>query len=426
MQSNAQTPAGWSRARLGDVAEVVGGSTPSRAKAEYWGGNIPWVAPSELTDLNSRYLDCSRESVSEQGRKAAGLRVLPPGSVLLTSRATIGATAINSVPVTTNQGFQSLIPSSETDGLWLYYGVSALRRELERRSAGSTFREISRDGVRTLPILVPPLHEQRGIAAILDSIDEAIERTEEVIAATERLRDALLHDLLTCGLPGRHTEFKQVRGLGTIPASWDVARLGEVAEVNPRRPKLDVDPHAMVTFVPMVAVGEDCSGIIAPERREYREISSGYTYFENDDVLFAKITPCLQNGKHVLASEIANGFGFGTTEFHVLRTGPDLDPRLLYRLVTRRSVLEKCQKSFSGTAGQQRIQPEVLRSLLLPLPPLDEQRAIADILDSIDQALELNGKHRDKLETSKASAGDVLLTGRARPFLRPDLLSPEA
>ena len=79
-------------------------------------------------------------------------------------------------------------------------------------------------------LLLPPLDEQRAIAAVLDSIDEAIERTEEVIAATERLRDALLHDLLTRGLPGRHTEWKEVRGLGTIPASWDVVRLGDVCE----------------------------------------------------------------------------------------------------------------------------------------------------------------------------------------------------
>ena len=124
MQSNSQTPAGWNRARLGDLAEVVGGGTPSRARTEYWGGNVPWVVPSELTDLHGRYLECARESISEHGLKAAGLRILPPGSVLLTSRATIGAIAINKVAVTTNQGFQSLIPNSETDGLWLYYHVS--------------------------------------------------------------------------------------------------------------------------------------------------------------------------------------------------------------------------------------------------------------------------------------------------------------
>ena len=84
-------------------------------------------------------------------------------------------------------------------------------------------------------MLLPPLAEQRAIAAVLDSIDEAIERTEEVIAATERLRDALLHELLTRGVPGQHSEWKEAPGIGTIPACWDVVRLGDVAEVQTGR-----------------------------------------------------------------------------------------------------------------------------------------------------------------------------------------------
>ena len=114
-----------------------------------------------------------------------------------------------------------------------------------------------------LPILLPPLPEQRAIAEVLDSIDEAIEDTEAVISATERLRDALLHRLLTRGVPGWHSEWKEVRGLGTIPASWDVVRLEEVAEVNPRRPKLDVTDETPVTFLPMAAVGDNFMGILA-------------------------------------------------------------------------------------------------------------------------------------------------------------------
>ena len=227
-RSGVPVPDGWRAARLGDVAEVVGGSTPSRTQEEYWGGEVPWVVPSELTALSGRFLGASRESITVEGLKVAGLRILPAGSVLLTSRATIGATAVNTVPVTTNQGFQSLVGRSETDGLWLYYCVSAMTHELQKRGAGSTFREVSRDGVRTLPILLPPIPEQRAIAAVLDSIDEAIERTEEVIAATERLRDALLHELLTRGLPGHHTAWRDVPGLGAIPACWKAVRLGDV------------------------------------------------------------------------------------------------------------------------------------------------------------------------------------------------------
>ena len=173
-----------------------------------------------------------------------------------------------------------------------------------------------------------------------------------------------------------------------LPDGWRQVRVEDVANVNPKRPTLHVEDDALVTFVPMAAVGERCSGILAQEERAYHEVSRGYTYFEDADVLFAKITPCVQNGKHALASDLLNGIGFGTTEFHVVRAGPDIEPRHLFRVLTQPQNIEKCVRSFSGTAGQQRVQPDVLKSLRLFLPPLHEQRAIAAILDSIDEAIE--------------------------------------
>jgi len=189
-------PASWTVTRLGDMAEVVGGSTPSRTRTEYWGGDIPWVVPSELSQLASRYLSTSRESVTIEGLRVASLRVLPVGSVLLTTRATIGLVAINQVPVTTNQGFQCLIPNKDIYGLWLFYSISQKKQQLERRGAGSTFREVSRDGVRTLPIALPPIEEQRAIAEVLDSVDHSIERAREecdaLRLAMKSVSDALL------------------------------------------------------------------------------------------------------------------------------------------------------------------------------------------------------------------------------------------
>ena len=225
-------PDGWRRVQLGDVAEVVGGSTPSRTEGRYWEGDVPWVVPSELTALKGRYLSATKEFITDEGMRSASLRLIPAGSILLTSRATVGVTAINGVPIVTNQGFQNLIVKNGADPLWLYYCVSQQRPELERKASGSTFLEVSRDSVRSLPILLPPLREQRAIAAVLDSIDDAIEGAEAVITATEGLREALLHDLLTNGLPGHHTEFRDVPGLGTIPADWEVVRLGDVYEVQ--------------------------------------------------------------------------------------------------------------------------------------------------------------------------------------------------
>ena len=320
----AAVPDGWQVVRLGDVAEVVGGTTPSRANEHYWGGEIPWVVPSELTALRGRYLDASREFITRQGLETSSLRVLPAGSVLLTSRATIGATAINTLPVTTNQGFQNLVGVSGVDRLWLYYCVSAMRHELEKRSAGSTFREVSRDAVRSLPILLPPLAEQRAIAAVLDSIDEAIERTEEVIAATERLRDALLHELLTRGLPGRHSEWADVPGLGTVPACWDVVRLGDVCDVTsgfamgPRRaPRDHPRPYLTVANVhtDQVTVDEVRYMELTDAEHASRSLRAG------DVVMVEGHAQVSQLGRAAIVPPSAEGFTFQNHLFRVRLLG---------------------------------------------------------------------------------------------------------
>ena len=139
----------------------------------------------------------------------------------------------------------------------------------------------------------------------------------------------------------------------TLPDGWRMVRLGDVVEVNPRRPSLDFPPEGAVTFLPMSSIAEDLGGINEKELREFREVVKGYTYFEENDVLFAKITPCFQNGKHALAKGLEGQFGFGTTEFHVVRAGPVVDHRFLFKALTQPTNIEKCVRSFSGTAGQQ-------------------------------------------------------------------------
>lgn len=190
-------PASWEVVRLEEIAEVIDGATPSRENSDYWGGDVAWIVPSELTELSGRFLDASRESITTEGSHAAGLRLIPPGSVLLTTRATIGATAINRVPVTTNQGFQSLVPHDVTDGFWLYYLIAAMRRELEKRGAGSTFLEVSRDSVRSLSVPSPRIEERQAIADTLDSVDNAVEKARAELAALQASRASTADALLT-------------------------------------------------------------------------------------------------------------------------------------------------------------------------------------------------------------------------------------
>ncbi len=400
-------PDGWRIARLGQVAEVVGGSTPSRTRPECWGGDIPWVVPSELTELAGRHLQSSRESITVDGLKSAGLRVLPARSVLLTTRATIGLTALNELPVTTNQGFQSLVGKSGIDSLWLYYCISSKRRELERRGAGSTFREVSRDGVRTLPILLPPLSEQRAIAGVLDSIDEAIERTDKVIAATERLRGALLHELLTRGLPGQHSEWKEVPGHGTIPASWKVVRLGDVAEVrsgqvDPRDPGLQ---H--LQFIAPDDLESATGRLILRRRVSDAGAISGKYEFDEHDVVYSKIRP------YLMKVYLPKNSGLCSADMYPIRPRRMLTRSYLALVLVSPSFTDYARKCSDRT-GIPKINRTDLLQFQLRLPSLSEQRAIGAVLGGVDAAIDRTLEERDDLQSLQASTADALLTGRVR------------
>ena len=417
MPDPAAVPDGWQVVRLGDVAEVVGGTTPSRANEHYWGGEIPWVVPSELTALRGRYLDASREFITRQGLETSSLRVLPAGSVLLTSRATIGATAINTLPVTTNQGFQNLVGVSGVDRLWLYYCVSAMRHELEKRSAGSTFREVSRDAVRSLPILLPPLAEQRAIAAVLDAIDEAIERTEELIAATERLRDALLHELLTRGLPGRHSEWADVPGLGTVPACWDVVRLGDVATVEfSSVDKRTVDGEQAVLLCNYTDVFYNRR--IRPDMAFMAATATpdecGKWSLRRGDVLFTKDseTP----SEIGIPAHVTQDMPEVLCGYHLGRARPDpehVSGGYLAESLGSPQMASQLARIANGVT-RFGLTLDATRRMHIPLPPLDEQQAIAAALDGVDGAIERAREERAGLHSLQASAADALLTGRVR------------
>ena len=155
-------------------------------------------------------------------------------------------------------------------------------------------------------------------------------------------------------------------------------RLGEVCGINPRRPKSFNRPlNALTTFVPMAVVDEKTGTIARPEVVPYSKVSKGYTYFEENDVLFAKITPCMQNGKHVIARDLIDGSGFGTTEFHVLRPNSNLLPEWIHFFIRQPYFLQEATAYFTGAVGQQRVPEEFLANYMIPLPLLLVQQRIA-------------------------------------------------
>ncbi|MGB2728942.1 MAG: restriction endonuclease subunit S [Halobacteriota archaeon] len=188
------------------------------------------------------------------------------------------------------------------------------------------------------------------------------------------------------------TENKTQAKTEGLPKGWRWVKLGEVGEINPRRPKNFNRTHnAPTTFVPMVAVDEKTGTIAGPEVVPYSKVAKGYTHFEENDVLFAKITPSMQNGKHAIAKGLIDGVGFGTTEFHVLRPkNNEILSEWIYYFIRQPHFLKEATTYFTGAVGQQRVPDSFLAEYIIPLPPLPEQHRIAakvqDLMHEVERA----------------------------------------
>lgn len=175
------------------------------------------------------------------------------------------------------------------------------------------------------------------------------------------------------------------------------AKLSEVAQINPRLPK-GLDEAQPVSFLSMASVSET-GKVLFQETRKLAETKKGYTYFQRDDILLAKITPCFENGKATHVSNLEHPIGFGSTEFHVLRPDPErLDAKYLFFLVWNRRLRYLGQKAMKGAAGHKRVPIEFLANYDIPLPPLDDQKRIAYLLGKVDGLIAQRKQHLQQLD----------------------------
>lgn len=178
-----------------------------------------------------------------------------------------------------------------------------------------------------------------------------------------------------------------------------IAKLGEVCELNPRLPKTHgLGDDSEVAFVPMAAVNGLSGTIEQCLTRRFTEVKKGYTPFAENDVLFAKITPCMENGKAAIARGLAGGWGFGSTEFHVLRAGESVLPEWLYYFVRQERFRREARRSFTGTAGQQRVPTGFMASTPIPVPALAEQQRMVNVLSCAESIVRLRREARKKTD----------------------------
>lgn len=172
----------WKECTIADIGTVVGGATPStKDAANYENGTIAWITPKDLSTFRGRYIENGERNITESGFKSCSTQLLPPKTVLFSSRAPIGYVAIAKNEVCTNQGFKSVIPYAETDPLFLYYLLKYNKDAIEKMGSGTTFKEVSGNIMRNIAVKVPVKKEdQRRIAELLGSFDDKIEENEKI------------------------------------------------------------------------------------------------------------------------------------------------------------------------------------------------------------------------------------------------------
>ncbi len=256
-----------------------------------------------------------------------------------------------------------------------FFLISRGFRQWAKRSPGVNIKNIRKGDLEQFEIPLPPLAEQRRIVNILNRAAK-IERLRK--QAQERVREFI--PALFVKMFGDPVE---------NPMGWEKVPLGDICTINPRALQTNYSDDMVVSFVPMAAIDEHSGEIVSSKYRTFASVSKSYTSFEDGDILFAKITPCMENGKAALAQNLINGIGRGSTEFHVLRPGNRVLGEYVFCFVRLAAFRENAKKNFTGTAGQQRVPKSFIEKTLVPLPPLYKQNQFAKIIQAAQTTTKL-------------------------------------
>ena len=240
------------------------------------------------------------------------------------------------------------------------------------RSAGGLSPRVKWEHLKDYEFDLPPIEEQRILADKLWAAYRLKESYKKLLTATQEMVKSQFIEMF--GNP-----------LSSIQKN-ELKKLGDCCQINPRRPSVSISDSDLVSFVPMPAVNED-GYIDGATNEEYGKVKKGFTYFENNDVLFAKITPCMENGKGAIAEALTNGIGMGSTEFHVLRPIDGISNPYWLLTLTRMPIFrEYAAKNMSGTGGQRRVGAAFLENFMIGLPSISEQETFETIYRQADKS----------------------------------------
>ena len=387
-------PEGWKWVKLGEVAKITTGNSNVQDASD--DGVYPFFDRSGEIKRSERYF-LDTEAVIVPGEGSDFFPKYFKGKFDLHQRT------------------YAIFNFKGLDGRFLYYLMHSLRVNLIRTAVGTTVLSLRLPHFQNLELPLPPLSEQRKIAQILETFDNAIEKTEKIIEKYKRIKQGLMQDLLTKGIDEKGNirsekthKFKD-SPLGRIPEEWEVGYVSDFAEINPIT---KINPKELYPFIEMDAtpiMGKQCKYITLR-----RGIEAGCK-FKKGDILLARITPSAENGKALLVPDNIE-IGIGSTEFIVFRAKENIDNNFLFYLLTSDYVRSIAIGLMEGTSGRQRIPKYVFEKVIKVAIPKSEseQKRIAEILSQIDQAIEKEEKYKQKLERLKKGLMEDLLTGKVR------------
>ena len=359
--------------QIGDICDVVSGATPKTGNPEYWDGEIRWVTPKDLSGLGKKHISEPPRKITQAGLDSCSARMLPPNSVLLSSRAPIGLVAINTEPVCTNQGFKSLIPKAKhVDPDYLYWWLVANREQLNGKGRGATFKEISKSIVEQLLLPLPmsqgkpDLDEQKRIAAILDKADAIRRKRQQALRLTDDFLRSVFLDLF--GDPV------------TNPKGWKETTAGEELEFltsgSRGWAKYYADEGDLFVRIQNLRGGildlSDAAYVDAPDSAEAKR-----TRVQPGDVLLS-ITADLGR-----TAVVPDGIGKAHINQHlaILRFA-SLNPVFVSHLLATPGGQSQFQ-SLNRSAVKAGLNFDDIRSIRLLAPPLELQEEFASIVEKV-------------------------------------------
>ena len=388
-------PDGWRWVRLGELFKLeYGVSLPERDRT-----------PGEMPVIGSAGVVGSHNKAAVVG---PGIVVGRKGSI-----GTVTWVDHDFVPIDTT--YVAVPTEDKADLRWTYHLLS--NENLSKMNRATGVPGLNRNDVYAMRRAVPPLAEQRTIAAVLDSIDEAIGRTEEVIAATEDLRDSLLHELLTRGVPGWHTQWNEVPGIGTIPADWQVVRLGDLLELD-QPGAWGQEPYDDGAVPVLRATNLTKDGRIDPTRIVRRQLNDrdlANRQMVSGDILLERSGggPGAPVGRVALIGGLAPIYCSNFCQQLRFDTSRTYQP-FMFRFLWRLYCLGFTSRLEHRTTGIRNLDYSAYLSLPVYLPTISEQMTIAAWLDAADESVEQVRAVLSKRIDVKFSVADTLLTGHGR------------